>query len=124
MWNATDIHTRLAAVRATDPDWRAFGASHRRNQLGPGLTESEITLFETDRGVTLPASYRSFLLTVSGGGAGPGYGMFPLDGTGMRTADRAERFLPGYLATPFPHTQSDPRPSFGPGICDWLHVFP
>lgn len=105
MWNATDIHTRLAAIRAADPDFRRFGARRHRHQLGPVLTEATVSRFETQHGITLPTAYRSFLLDVGDGGAGPHYGLFPLSGYNMRDLERDEQSWAGYLATPFPHTQ-------------------
>ncbi len=105
MWDAKDIHARLAAARAADRDLTRFGANRHRHQLGPVLTEAEVTRFEAEHGVTLPTAYRSFLLEVGDGGAGPYYGLFPLNGDGMSDLERAERFRPGYLATPFPHTK-------------------
>jgi hypothetical protein len=54
--------------------------------------------------VRLPDSYRDFLLKVGDGGAGPGYGLYRLDGTLMRQPrlDDWHR-LDGFLTTPFPH---------------------
>src|SRR4051812_19886848 len=105
MWDANDIHARLAATRAADPDLQGFGASRHRHQLGQVLTETEVTSFEAEHGVTLPTAYRS-LLDVGNGGAGPHHGLFPLNGDGMRDVGCDERSQPHYLATPFPHTDA------------------
>ncbi|NUT01948.1 MAG: SMI1/KNR4 family protein, partial [Hamadaea sp.] len=114
MWDAKAIHTRLAARQASDPDCTRFGARRHRHQLGPVLTEADVTRFEAEHGIVLPDTYRAFLLEVGNGGAGPDYGLFPLDGTGMRSDDRAERSWPGYLATTFPHTQPWNPPYYVP----------
>ncbi len=106
MWDAQDVHARLAAVRAADPDLRRFGAGRHRHLPGPTLTEAEVAAFETRHRVTLPDAYRSFVLEVGNGGAGPYYGLFPLDGDGLAGPWREERFRPGHLATPFPHTRA------------------
>uniref|UniRef100_A0AAU2VTM0 SMI1/KNR4 family protein n=1 Tax=Streptomyces sp. NBC_00008 TaxID=2903610 RepID=A0AAU2VTM0_9ACTN len=39
------------------------------------MGEEQIRALEADLGVGLPARYRSFLLHVGGGGAGPDYGL-------------------------------------------------
>lgn len=54
--------------------------------LEPPLTEEEIEDAEQALDVRLPEEYRSFLLHVGAGGAGPGYGVIPL----RRTAGRWE----------------------------------
>jgi hypothetical protein len=57
---------------------KVFGADGHGFRLLPALTESEVAEAESQFGVTLPLDYRSFLSTVSAGGAGPYYGLFPL----------------------------------------------
>jgi hypothetical protein len=52
-------------------------AIRHRHQLGPVLTAAQVTTFEAEHSVTLPTAYRSFLLDVANGGAGPHYGLFP-----------------------------------------------
>ncbi|WP_236654515.1 SMI1/KNR4 family protein [Streptacidiphilus anmyonensis] len=81
------------------------------------MTEKAIGSFEQRHGVILPVSYRDFLSTVSGGGAGPDYG---LPGLAEEVADeealhdvRAECLQLGFLATPFPHTADRPGPGRG-----------
>lgn len=114
-WDATAIHARLAAVRAADPDLELFGASRHRHRLGPALAGETVAAFEARHGVTLPMNYRSFLLQVGDGGAGPHYGLFPLNGDGMSDLERRERSLPEYLSTPFPHTEEWNPPYLVPG---------
>ena len=70
------------------------------------MGEADVAAFETLHHITLPAAYRSFLLEVGNGGAGPHYGLFTLDGAGLRDDDLQEQYRPGHLATPFPHTQA------------------
>jgi hypothetical protein len=97
-----------------DPEHRRFGASHHGYRFHPPLAEEAIRSFEQIHGITLPASYRGFLSTVAGGGAGPDYGLLHL----AEEADdeealhdlRAECLHAGFLATPFPHTTDRPGP--------------
>jgi hypothetical protein len=46
--------------------------------LNPTLPEPEVAAFEAAQRVTLPTSYRRFLVEVGNGGAGPNYGLYPL----------------------------------------------
>jgi hypothetical protein len=106
VWDARRIHARLAAVREADPGFARFGASQHRYRLGPVLPEADVRAFEVRHGVILPAAYRSFLLHVGDGGAGPHYGLLRLEGTDRPDPDPEERLQRRFLATPFPHTQA------------------
>lgn len=89
-----------------DPRFERFGAERHRYRLGPTLSVDELIRFERDRGIALPASYRSFLTAVGDGGAGPFYGMYRHDGADWNNPQRPlEEHQPGFLATPFPHTE-------------------
>ncbi|OSC75608.1 hypothetical protein B5180_06615 [Streptomyces sp. BF-3] len=63
---------RLAEHPRTD---QIFGARGHGFRLSPVLSEEQIRALEADLGVSLPAQYRSFLLRVGRGGAGPDYGL-------------------------------------------------
>ncbi|MFV6030266.1 SMI1/KNR4 family protein [Streptomyces sp. NPDC056264] len=52
-----------------------FGAQGHGFRLGPVMSEEQLQALEADLGVGLPAQYRSFLLQVGAGGAGPDYGL-------------------------------------------------
>ncbi len=99
-----DIRAKLERLRLADPRLQIFGSNGHRYHLHPRLEESVIRAWERDHGVELPADYRTFLLEVGNGGAGPYYGVFPLgrwDGAG----DTLELFddAIGDLGAPFPH---------------------
>ncbi|MEV4691484.1 SMI1/KNR4 family protein [Micromonospora echinospora] len=55
-----------------------FGANGHQWRREPPLTTDELAGLESQLDVELPAEYRSFLLQVSRGGAGPAYGLFPV----------------------------------------------
>ncbi|MCL6667874.1 SMI1/KNR4 family protein [Streptomyces panaciradicis] len=60
---------------------QVFGARGHGFRLGPVMDEGELNALEADLGVGLPTEYRSFLLCVGSGGAGPDYGlMTPVPG--------------------------------------------
>ncbi|MFH8625810.1 SMI1/KNR4 family protein [Streptomyces vietnamensis] len=54
---------------------KVFGARGHGFRLGPVMSEEQLRALEADLGVGLPAQYRSFLLHVGAGGAGPHYGL-------------------------------------------------
>ncbi|MGW7264558.1 SMI1/KNR4 family protein [Streptomyces sp. NPDC054842] len=54
---------------------RVFGARGHGFRLTPFLSEGELRSLEEELGTGLPAQYRSFLMSVGGGGAGPDYGL-------------------------------------------------
>jgi len=61
---------------------RQLDASPKRYKksihCGPPLTEAELSAFESDFGIMLPPSYRSFLSECGDGSIGPGLGVLPL----------------------------------------------
>lgn len=55
-----------------------FGSSSHNFELLPALSEAQVLEAENQLGVTFPIEYRTFLLEVGAGGAGPFYGIFSL----------------------------------------------
>ncbi|MFD8596794.1 SMI1/KNR4 family protein [Kitasatospora sp. NPDC059646] len=112
-----EVRERLAALAAADPLLRRFGAGSHRYVLRPTLSEAAVTSFETQHRITLPRSYRSFLLEVADGGTGPAHGLLGL--TELPPDDdalfdlKSESLTPGFLASPFPHLTAQPGPSAG-----------
>lgn len=58
--------------------WPAYGGDGHQFRLAKPLAEAEIREAEAQWTVALPEEYRSFLLQVGAGGAGPGYGLSTL----------------------------------------------
>ncbi|MFI5934956.1 SMI1/KNR4 family protein [Actinoplanes sp. NPDC051494] len=52
--------------------------STERAVLGPPLTERELSGFEDQLGVRLPAEFREFVTQIGHGGSGPQYGLLPM----------------------------------------------
>jgi hypothetical protein len=56
-----------------------FGASKHRYHFAKPLAESAVAAFEQRCELALPAAYRAFLTQLGNGGAGPYYGILPLN---------------------------------------------
>jgi hypothetical protein len=72
------VRERVARLRKHDGDLTVFGARAHQFGLAHPLTSANVASAESQFGVALPDAYRSFLLEVGAGGAGPGYGMAEL----------------------------------------------
>jgi hypothetical protein len=99
------VATKLAAAARRPGEPVMFGAAAHRFVLGPPLTDGEVTAFEREHGIKLPEDYRAFITTIGNGGpgrwggAGPYYGLHPLDDWDHALWNPAG---PDTLATPFP----------------------
>ena len=99
-----------ALARAAGSD-RVFGFSGHRFVLEEPLAPWQVAELEAHIGTGLPEEYRGFLLEVGAGGAGPGYGLFPVrraDGRWRWEGDGADLADPSRLAEPFPVQGPDP----------------
>ena len=109
------VATKLVAAARRPGAPAMFGASAHRFELGPPLSDGEVTAFEDERGVSLPEDYRAFITTIGNGGpgrwggAGPYYGLHPLHDWAISLWGGPG---PNTLATPFP---ADPGRVFS----DW-----
>jgi len=111
------ISAALAVIRGRP--WRPsmFGVEEHQFRLGPPLAEEDVAAFERSHEVALPEGYRAFVTRIGHGGpgryggAGPFYGLLPLDRWDEAlTADAC----PGVLGVPFP---AAPGREYG---TDWL----
>lgn len=73
------LRRKLAAVAYLPPRSHSFGEEDHRFRLGPRLTEARLAASEAELGIVLPDAYRQFLLHMGGSGAGPFYGLLPLE---------------------------------------------
>jgi tetratricopeptide (TPR) repeat protein len=69
----------VAELGAHDPDFEQFGAATHRYTLDPPLPDGVLGELERASGVKLPVDYATFVTRVGARGAGPGYGLLPLD---------------------------------------------
>lgn len=99
------IKTKLALAREADYRCREHGARAHRYALGRPLTEDEVDAFEVAHGgLCLPPAFRAFLTQIGNGGAGPNYGIYPLD--------RCIEALHGYLKDIDSQTFFSRQPAF------------
>lgn len=75
MANWHGVRERVSRLRRRDRRLTTFGAGAHRFVLAPPLTTAQVREAEAQLCVALPEEYRSFLIEVGAGGAGPGYGM-------------------------------------------------
>ncbi|NED15818.1 SMI1/KNR4 family protein [Streptomyces sp. SID9124] len=69
------VRERVLRVAQRSGADKVFGARGHGFRLGPVMSEEQVRALEVELGVGLPAQYRSFLLQVGAGGAGPDYGL-------------------------------------------------
>lgn len=89
------LKNKLAELKAKDPNYKIFGSDGHHYELEPTLSEQEIQNLEKHTQITFPEEYRQFLLEVGSSGAGPDYGLYPL-----------EENLHEQLNLPFSHPQT------------------
>jgi hypothetical protein len=75
------IEQKLVILRELDTGLNLFGARTHNYILNQPASEREIAEFEKLYGVTLPSGYLEFIRNVGNGGAGPYYGLEPLENT-------------------------------------------
>lgn len=73
------VREAVRALAAADPGLVRFGAAHHRYALSPPLTGAALAALEHPLGAALPDDVRDFAALVGAGGAGPGYGVVPID---------------------------------------------
>jgi hypothetical protein len=73
-----ELIARLAELRARDLRFERFGAGAHHYVARPA-DEPTVLRFERRHRARLPGAFRQLLLEVIDGGAGPGYGLFPLE---------------------------------------------
>lgn len=76
---ANKIHKLLKMAKLKDKDLEVFGASSHKYLLNPTTNIEKIREFEKKHNILLPEDYTYFLTQVGNGGAGPQYGLYPLE---------------------------------------------
>lgn len=107
-WDADDLRRRIGRLAALPRAHEVFGAIGHHFTLGLRMTRAALSGFEDRNGLLLPDDFASFLTEVGNGGAGPGYGLFPLgmhDGPGD-SLQPWDAYLVGRPGRAFPHLQA------------------
>lgn len=84
------IRSKLSDLRRLDADRKLFGADQHHYTSNPVVSEATLAAFESQFGVVLPVEYRRFLREVGNGGAGPYYGVEPLENGLFADLDRKD----------------------------------
>lgn len=103
------LRKRIRELTEVDRDCTVFGANAHDWRLADPLPAATIEAFEATHGVELPDELRWWLEHVSGGGAGPYYGLLELPGH--------ERARALELAAPFVGDLDDPSIAREPSRC-------
>ncbi|WP_278465246.1 HEAT repeat domain-containing protein [Gimesia maris] len=94
------ILEKLKRVRQQFPD--DLGAETHRYQLNPPIKEQALLDFEAEHQIRLPEEFRAFLLYAGNGGAGPYYGIYPLEKWNDFSDWIGDELSPDYLSRPCP----------------------
>lgn len=73
------LKERISRLKEKDKHFRVYGSKSHKYQFRPTLTEDEVSVFEQKYQIKLPEDYRLFLIQIGNGGAGPDYGLSPLE---------------------------------------------
>ncbi|WRZ95203.1 SMI1/KNR4 family protein [Streptomyces sp. NBC_01007] len=116
MTDWTGVRDRVLALAAVPGSDKVFGARAHGFALDATLTAAEVADLEARLDVDLPEDYRSFLLRVGAGGAGPAYGILPVRRAGSAgwhwVGELLEEVEPGMFAELFPGG-ADPEATVG-----------
>lgn len=99
------IREKLKRLETLDSNLEIFGSKKHRYRLNSTLSYEEILHFENDNGIQLPDGYREFLISMGNGGAGPYYGLEPLQNGRYDDLDYQSPDDLINLSLPFPHTE-------------------
>lgn len=73
------IREKLDRLKTKDKKYMVFGSSSHEYVLNAPKSEVELVNFESTHKINLPQGYRDFLKQIGNGGAGPYYGLLPLE---------------------------------------------
>lgn len=87
------INNKLLVLKGLDSNYKIFGATKHQYRLNFPKTEEELKQFEKKYTIALPVGYREFLKYAGNGGAGPYYGLEPLENSLFANLDNHENNL-------------------------------
>src|SRR5689334_6756270 len=97
------IKKKITQLKKLDTGLAIFSAERHQYRLNPVLPIDTVRQFEKKNGILLPEGYTQFITEIGNGGAGPFYGIEPLENSLFVDLDYKEEH--GFLnpALPFPH---------------------
>jgi hypothetical protein len=96
------VITKVAELKRTDKKLKFFGAKTHKYSFNPPLSLEEADLFEKTHQIHLPPEYRFFITQIGNGGAGPYYGVRPLQDFQAHYVHHEVELPATYLHKPFP----------------------
>lgn len=76
---AKEVKSLAAKAHERDPKFQRFGALGHKYEFNIPIGIEKIHEFEKESGLKLPDAYVLYLTQIGNGGAGPDYGLFPLE---------------------------------------------
>ncbi len=103
--NLEEARAKLDRLRHLDSGFEYFGSKVHRYTLFPPLPVQSIRAVESKHCCELPTDYRACISELGNGGAGPSYGLYPLEThhVGRALVTWGSTGV-GDLSKPFPHT--------------------
>lgn len=101
-----NIKNKLEKLRQLDNNLEIFGAEKHRYMLNPTVSIDTIKQFEVKHKIVLPEEYVAFLTTLGNGGAGPFYGLEPLENALFDDLDYKNKERSLNPSKPFLHTEA------------------
>lgn len=74
------VREKLFEKKRLDPDFLAHGSMSHKYILHPPIEDEALSNLEKQFQISLPDEIRKFFTTVANGGAGPGYGLYSIEG--------------------------------------------
>lgn len=73
------VREKLKLLKKLDPGFLIFGSSRHKYVLNNPLPLDKVKKFENENSIRLPTEYVQFITEIGNGGAGPFYGLEPLE---------------------------------------------
>ena len=99
------IKAKISQLKKLDKGYSLFGSQKHKYRLNPTIPINKIKQFELTHKISLPTDYAAFLTKIGNGGAGPFYGLEPLEDSLFDDLDYKRRDSLLNPSKPFLHTE-------------------
>ncbi|QNK78181.1 SMI1/KNR4 family protein [Winogradskyella sp. PAMC22761] len=99
------IRTKFNQLKQLDKNFETFGSEKHKYLFNSTKSEKELTEFEIRNKINLPIEYKEFLMKIGNGGAGPYYGLEPIENGLFADLDYKDKNDLNDLSEPFPHSE-------------------